>query len=208
MKEPNEIPSNLERGALPEPHQALENIRCRNINRLIFAQLNINSLRNQFESLQHIINKNIDVLLISETNIDSFFPSAQFHLKDYATPYRLDRNANGGGILLYIRKDIPSKLLNTDLSIEGFFAEIRLGKKKWLLCSSYNAKKNLIANHLNCIGRNLDLQLGQYENFILMGDFNVELNDASMKDFCQIYGCKNIVKDKTCFQKSHKPNLH
>ena len=143
FKEPHEIPSNLNRGALPEPHKALENIRRRNINRLIFAQLNINSLRNKFESLQHIINKNIDVLLISETKIDSSFPSAQFHLEGYATPYRLDRNANGGGILLYIREDIPSKLLNTDLSIEGFFVEIRLRKKKCLPCSSYNPKKNL-----------------------------------------------------------------
>ena len=63
------------------------------------------------------------------------------------------------------------------------FVEIRLRKKKWLLCSCYNPKKNLIANHLNSIGRNLDSQLGQYENFILMGDFNVEPNDANMKKF-------------------------
>ena len=46
FKEPNEIPSNLNRGAL-------ENVRRKNINRLIFVQLNINSLRNKFESLQH-----------------------------------------------------------------------------------------------------------------------------------------------------------
>ena len=202
MKEPNEIPSNLNRGAIPEPHKALENIRRKNINRLILAKLNVNSLRNKFESLQHIINKNTDVLLVSETKIDSPFPSARFDLEGYATPYRLDRNANGGGILLYIREDIPSKLLNTDLSIEGFFVETRLRKKKWLLCSSYNPKKNLIANHLNCIGRNLDSQLGQYENFIPMGDFNVERNDATMENFCQIFDCKNIVKDKTCFKNS------
>ena len=190
MKEPNEIPSNLNGEALPEPHKALKNIGRKNSNRLIFAQLNINSLWNKFECLQHIINKNIELLLISETKIDSSFPSAQF---DYFTI----SNANGGGILLYIREDISSKLLNTDLSIEGFFVEIRLRKKKWLLCSSYNPKKNLIANHLNCIGRNLDSQLGQYENFILMGDFNVEPNDATMKNFCQISGCKSIVKGKT-----------
>ena len=205
MKELNKIPSNLNRGALPEPHIALENIRRKNINMLSFAQLNINSLRNKFEPLQHIINKNIDVLLISETKIDSSFPSAQCHLEYYATLYRLDRNANGGGILLYIREDIPSKLLNTDLSVEGFVVEIRLRKKKWLLCSSYNPKKNLTANHLNCIGKNLDSQLGQYEKFILMGDFNVEPNDANMKNFCQIYGCKNIVKDKTCFKNPINP---
>ena len=47
--------------------------------------------------------------------------------------------------------------------------------------------------------------IGQYENFILMGDINVEPNDASMKNFCQIYGCKNIVKDKTCFKSPINP---
>ena len=126
----DQIPSNLNGGALPERHKALENLPRKNINRLIFAQLNINSLRNKFESLQHIINKNINVLLISETKIDSSFPSAQFHLEGYATPYRLDRNANGRGIQLYIREDIPSELLNTDLFFEGFFVEIRFRKKK------------------------------------------------------------------------------
>ena len=65
---------------LPEPRNTLENTRRKNINRLIFAQLNINSLRNKFESLQHIINKNTDVILISVTKIDSSFPSVQFHL--------------------------------------------------------------------------------------------------------------------------------
>ena len=74
------------------------------------------------------------------------------------------------GILLYIREDIPSTLLTSDLSIKGFFIEIRLRKKTWFLYSSYNPKKNLIANHLNCIGRNLDSQQGQYENCILMED--------------------------------------
>ena len=96
--------------------------------------------------------------MISEAKIDSSFPSVQFHLEGYSTPYRLDRNANGGGILLYVREDIPLNLLNTELSIEEFFVEIRLRKKTWLLCSSYNLKKNLIANHLYCIGRNLESQ--------------------------------------------------
>ena len=34
FKEPHEIPSNLNRGALPERHRALENIRRKNIKRL------------------------------------------------------------------------------------------------------------------------------------------------------------------------------
>ena len=174
FKEPHEIPSNLNRGALPEPRKVLENTCRKNINRFLFPQLNINPLRNKFESLQHIINKNIDVLFISESKIDSSFPSVKFHLEGYATPYRLDRNVNGGGIQLYIREYIPSKLLNSDFSVEEFFVQIKLRKKTWLLCSFYNPQKNLIANHLNSIGRNLDSKLGRYENIILMGDFHVE----------------------------------
>ena len=33
-----------------------------------------------------------------------------------------------------------------------------------------------------------------------MGDFNVEPNDATIKNVCQIYGCKHIVKCKTYFK--------
>ena len=119
--------------------------------------------------------------MTSKTEIDSSFNSVQLHLDSYATSYRLDRNANGGGILLYIREDIPSTIVISGLSIEGFFLEKKLRKKKWLLSRSCNSKKNLIANHLNCIGRSLDSQLGQYENFILKGDFNVEPNYITMK---------------------------
>ena len=132
FKEPHEISSNVNIGAVPEPRKALGNMCRKNINRLIFAQLNINSLPNKFDSLQHIINKNSDIFLISETTIDSSFLSVKFYLEGYATPYRLDRN--DGGILLYIREDIPPTLLNSDLSTEGFFGEIRLMKKRWFLC--------------------------------------------------------------------------
>ena len=159
----------------------MENIHHKNINKLIFAQLNINSLRNEFDSLLPVIIKNIDVLMTSKTEIDSSFNSVQLHLDSYATSYRLDRNANSGGILLYIREDIPSTIVISGLSLEGFFVEKKLRKKKWLLSRSCNPKKNLIANHLNCIGKSLDSQLGQYENFILMGDFNVEPNYITMK---------------------------
>ena len=126
----------------------------------------------------------------------------EIHLKGYATTYRSDRNANDGGILLYVREDILSTILNSDLSMEGFFVDLK--KNSWLLCCSYNPKKNVIVHHLTCISRNLDSQLGQSENFILMGDVNVEPNDAIFKNFCQIYDCKNFVKDKTCFK---NPNL-
>ena len=49
--------------------------------------------------------------MISETKLDSSFPEGQFLIPGYSSPYRLDRNCRWGGIMLYVREDIPSKLL-------------------------------------------------------------------------------------------------
>ena len=100
------------------------------MNKLIIGHLNINSLRNKFELLTHQIKDNID-LMISERNLDESFPTSQFFMNGFSSPHRLDRNRNGGGILLYIRKDIPSKLLSIERDLtETFFVEINLHKKK------------------------------------------------------------------------------
>ena len=55
------------------------------------------------------INNNLDILMISETKTDDTFPDSQFLIKGFSVPYRLDRTAKGGGILLYIREHILSK---------------------------------------------------------------------------------------------------
>ena len=53
--------------------------------------------------------------------------------------------------------------------------------------------------------RSLDFLLGQYENFTLMSNFNVEQTDLTMENFYQFYGCKNLFKDKTCFKSAINP---
>ena len=75
----------------------IHEIRIKNANRLIIGHLNINSLRNKFEMPEEIIKDKIDIYLSSETKLDSSFPSRQFIIKGYSTPFRLDRNKNGGG---------------------------------------------------------------------------------------------------------------
>ena len=97
------------------------------------AHLNINSLKKKIEILKETITSKVDILLISETKLDSSFPLNQFHIDSFTTPYRLDRNQNGEGIMLYIREDIPSKSLTEtklDNEIENIFIEINLKSKK------------------------------------------------------------------------------
>ena len=53
----------------------------------------------------------VDVLCISETKLDSSFPDAQFAVEHFSL-YRSDRNAHGGGILCYIKSNIPHRIRN------------------------------------------------------------------------------------------------
>ena len=113
-------------------------MRDDNLNKVIFAHLNINSIRNKFEELISQLKGTADVLMISETKIDDSFPIANFLIDGFSQPYRIDRNSSGGRIILYVRlyvtEDIPSNLLKVEsLPIEGFYVELKLRNENWLI---------------------------------------------------------------------------
>ena len=108
----------------------LKSLRLNNVNRVIIGQININLIRSKFVDLVKVVRGNIDILMISETKLDVSFPTSQFYINGYTSRYRLDRNDKGGGILVYVREDIPSKLISQFPNAEGFFLEINLRKKK------------------------------------------------------------------------------
>ena len=53
----------------------------------------------------------VDVLVVKETKLDDTFLASQFLVTGFSVPYRLDRNRNGGGIIIFIRDDIPRRVL-------------------------------------------------------------------------------------------------
>ena len=90
-------------------------------------------MSSKFDQLNEIIGNNLDILIIQETKLDASFPPEQFLIAGYSKPYRLDRNRDGGGVMIYVREDIPSKLLSKH-SFTHFvktktylFQEVRLG---------------------------------------------------------------------------------
>ena len=119
----------------------LKSLRLKNVNNLIFAHLNINSLSGKFDALSYIIQDNIDILVVSETKLDPTFPACQFKIPGYSMPFRRDRNRNGGGVMIFVREDISSKLLvrhNLPDDIEVISVEINLRKTKFLLLGGYH----------------------------------------------------------------------
>ena len=78
-----------------EPFSVLTNLKLRNVNRILCAQININSIRNKSDQLKSMISGKIDILVITETKLNDSFPEAQFFLEGYTMPYRLDRSEHG-----------------------------------------------------------------------------------------------------------------
>ena len=139
------------------------------MNKVIFAHLNINSIRNKFEELLSQVKGTVDVFMISETKIDHSIPIANFLIDGFSQPYRIDRNSSGGEILLYVREDIPSNLLKVEsLPIEGFYVELKLRSENWGMNCSYNPNRNVISNHIGALSNFLDcsfLNLQQHYYF-------------------------------------------
>ena len=75
------------------------------------GNLNINSLPNKFNQLQELVLKHVDILVLTETKLDDSFPNSQFSVDGLSEPFRIGRNRSGGGVMIYVRNVILSKLL-------------------------------------------------------------------------------------------------
>ena len=177
--------------------------------RPIFAQININSIRNKFQFLASQAINNVDVLLVPETKLDDSFPTAEILLDGFSKPYRLDRCSNGGGLILYIRDDISSRLL-TNLrladNVECLFTEINIRNKKWLLCCLYNTHRyNNISNHIPHLSKGIDNYISHYD-ILSLGDFNSQPSENCVNDFCNVYNLSNLVKEPTRYKNPDNPS--
>ena len=78
----------------------------------------------------------MDILALTEAKLNYYFLNMQFLVDGFSEPFRIDRNRSGGGAMIYVRKNIPSKLLTKPFFpnyIEGLFVELSFRKCKWLL---------------------------------------------------------------------------
>ena len=60
--------------------------------------------------------------------------------------------------------------------------------------------------HLSELRKSLDLSYAQYENFVILTDFNVEVDDNDMKNFCKSCNLKNLIRVLTCLKNPENPS--
>ena len=150
----------------------MKHLKNKNPENILLSYINVNSIRYKFDDLVTFLDSSIDILNIAETKLDSSFPTSEFLIDGYKEPYRLDITDLSGGLLSYIRSDIPSRLIKKDKENQILFIELNFRKQKWLLCVIYRHHSISLNLYLSYLSNALDLFSSNYENFLIIGDFN------------------------------------
>ena len=163
----------------------------------------MNSIRNKFDDLKLMIDENVDILCIAETKIVESFQTVQFILPGYHKHYRLDVTDKQAGLLVYIRSHLPSKPLSThnisnDIQVIPF--EVNLKKEKWMFTCIYQPPKQNNQYFLENSSSIADGYSTIYDNYIFLGDFNMEANCPALTSFMQSFNLFNLIKTNTYFK--------
>ena len=182
--------------------------------------LSINECSNAFDSVkvhklvnpkiiaaEELMRDKIDICLFSETKLDETFPNQQFKIHGYKI-YCRDRNKHGGGILCYVNENILCKMVNIEGvpdDCEIILIEFSIKTRKWLCIGLYKPPSQNDKNFLDDLSLILNNRTCQFDNFILMGDFNLTVEDKNIEVFTRTFDMECLINKPKCFQ-SAKPN--
>ena len=76
----------------------------------------------------------------------------------------------------------------------------------WLLKCSRNPYENNILNHLMNLSKISDRNSSRYDKYLCIGDFNLEISDTVLRNFCNLYKLRDLIRELTCFKNPGKPS--
>ena len=166
----------------------LKNAQIKHPQKVCLSHININSIRNKLDSLFEFTYSLVDFPAVSETKLDSCFPTRQFNLPGFRTPFRKDLSEKSGGLLVYVNSNIPSKILkipDCPNDTQVIPVEINLKKQKWLVIAIYTPPYQCKNYFLTELTKILDKCTGSYENTVILGDFNTQPTNQILETFLE-----------------------
>ena len=115
------------------------------------------------------------VFLQFASPVSVFLLNSEITLDGFKKPYRLDITASSGGLLIYVKASLLSKIINHydfQKDIQCIAMELNVTNKKYVIFSIYRPPKQNINYFLNSLPEGLDFYLKHYENNCILGDFN------------------------------------
>ena len=149
-----------------------------------------------------LVGKDVDVLAIAETKLDKSFPEDQFFKDGFKKPFRLDKSSKSGGILVYVRQDIPARRLTSFTlpnDIQVILIELNLSQK-WVIAVIYCPHAHEGRYFLDNLSQLIDFYSQKYERFLLIGDYNLEPVDNIMEEFLTTHNLHCLNSEKTCYK--------
>lgn len=139
---------------------------------------------------------------LSETWLDSTVSNSEIGVSGFHI-YRRDRSTRGGGILVYVSEDVKC-VRRQDLEgnwIEALWLEVKLKKKKLLVCNIYRPPDAKI-EWMEHLQEMVEIGIQEKKPTIIMGDFNCDmlsLNSSTvrLKIIMSEYGMTQMVKCPT-----------
>ena len=177
----------------------LYNLRAFYPKNIILSYINVNSIRNKLDDLKRL-GKSLDIMCISETKLDETFPTVQFEIEGFSKPYRRDVTSNSGGLLFYVKANLPSKLIrfyNFPNEIQCFPKELNISTKKYALLSVHRPPNQNINFFPDKLSEALDIYSKHYENIRIFGDFNATPENNHMINFMSNQCLSNLIKGPT-----------
>jgi hypothetical protein len=187
---------------------ALRNIRKDNLGNVIISHVNINSLKHKFDYFHSILSEGIlDVLCLTETKLDETYSANLFHCKGFKC-HRKDRNARSGGIMVFIRDDIPHTRMQqyefheANTHVENMVFEITIKQFKFHLLVVYKNPNVSSEFFTQVVSQTIESLNESWKDSILVGDININMNEENMfeKNVCDVHALYNIVTGSTCFK--------
>ena len=117
--------------------------------------------------------------------------------------FRRDRNKHGGGIIFYINKNIPCKTVNVQglpNDCEVTLIELSIKSRKWLCFGLYKPPSRNEKYSLDNLSLALTKISCEYENVILIGHFNVTVENINLEVFMNTFDLKCLIKKPGYFQ--------
>lgn len=144
-----------------------------------FLQLNINSVlgASKYTGVQSILHAGtIDMLIIIESKLGNDIPDTLFDFPNYNL-VRRDREKGGGGILIFLKKNVLIINKIIDSIFESISLTIRIKNKNINLIINYNPHKEYSPSFNNFLEHKIKLTNLSFPTFVI-GDLNQNILTA------------------------------
>ena len=161
------------------------------------GNLYVQSFANKIDIIEPELT-DFDIISLTETWLNDSIPNEDLKFNEFQAPFRRDRIGDShGGIIVYVKKDIPCKRrIDLELvNIECLWMEVYVKTKQVLMGTFYrplNSTPVVFSDIENSIGLATDTGI---EEIVVTGDLNLNmLNPHSCAKILYVYQTYNLIQ--------------